>query len=51
MILRQINAAALAEAKTLHLEQTCDLMKACSLSRDSQAAVPAAAVGLRYDKI
>ena len=42
MILRQINAGALADARTLHLEQTCDMLRACCLSRDSQVAgVPA----------
>ena len=40
MILRQINAEALAEAKTLHLEQTCDMMKHCSLSRHNHTAHP-----------
>ncbi|KAL0039027.1 hypothetical protein WJX77_005595 [Trebouxia sp. C0004] len=35
MIMRQINADALAEAKALHLEQTCDLLQACHLSSDA----------------
>ncbi len=35
MIMRQINADALAEAKTLHLEQTCDLLQACHLRSDA----------------
>ena len=45
MILRQINAEALAEAESLHLEQTCDMMEKCSLSRHSHTAHPAAALG------
>ena len=35
LLLRQINADALAEAKALHLEQTCDMLTACSLSRET----------------
>ena len=35
MIMRQINADALAEAKTLHLEQTCDLLQACHLTAEA----------------
>lgn len=35
MIMRQINADALAEAKTLHLEQTCDLLQACHLTTEA----------------
>ena len=37
MIMRQINADALAEAKALHLEQTCDLLQACHLSSDANS--------------
>ena len=40
MILRQINAEALADAQTLHMEQTCDLLQACSLSTAAQPATP-----------
>lgn len=40
MILRQINAEALADAKALHLEQTCDMLQACSLSREGPSAHP-----------
>lgn len=40
MILRQINAEALAEAETLHVEQTCDMMKMCSLSSHSGHPAP-----------
>lgn len=40
MIMRQINAAALAEAKTLHLEQTCDLLQACHLAENAQPVNP-----------
>lgn len=58
MIMRQINADALAEAKALHLEQTCDLLQACHLSSDanvvdhkpahsSGAPVPYRQVGVR----
>ena len=59
MILRQINAEALAEAKTLHLEQTCDMMKQCSLNSHSHTFCPAPLQGplpatdqhyTRYDK-
>ena len=32
MILRQINAEALADAKAFHLEQTCAWLQACHLS-------------------
>ena len=37
MIMRQINADALAEAKTLHLEQTCDLLQACHLTTEADS--------------
>ena len=45
MILRQINAEALADAKALHLEQTCDMLQACSLSMEGPTAHPAPVTG------
>lgn len=40
MILRQINAEALAEAKTLHVEQTCGLLQACHLAAEAIPVSP-----------
>ena len=45
MILRQINAEALADAQALHMEQTCSLFQACSLSAAAQPATPTGAAG------
>lgn len=45
MILRQINAEALADAEALHLEQTCDMLQACSLSREGPNAHLTAVMG------
>jgi len=53
--MRQINADALAEAKALYLEQTCDLLQACHLSSDAvmdqklahSSPVPSRQLGVR----
>lgn len=46
MILRQINAEALTDARALHLEQTCDMLQACSLSREGPSAHPTPLPGM-----
>lgn len=46
MILRQINAEALADAQALHMEQTCSLFQAYSLSPAAQPATLTRGVGV-----